>query len=768
VIVRRALWRIARADIVSRPAQSALLLLVVVVAAAGITAGLGQQKGAASQWRDAIARSNGADVAIYGNDRAALAQVAADPAVSQASAPVPISNDTNIVVGSERVRLPLRGLVPSVPVGHPLIAAGRNLDPSATDEIVLERSFALAKAIHVGDTVTVIGSGGPVQLRVVGQTIDTIDCFYPQCGSQFGWVSPSTVDRLQPAIADPRVYLLLLKLHDRNAVGSFASAAFERYRDALVGVNDWKDTEGDALAFNNVFAAFLSIFAVVLLVAAGLVVLSSVMARVLARYREIGILKAVGLTPRGVSTLILGEHVAMAAGGVIVGFVIGCLLAPSMALRMAQVLGRTGLSFPLSSLVVTLVVVEVLVAGATVLPAWRAGRIPTSRAITQGAAPPRLGASRLASLASRAHLGPPVVSGVKDATARPLRTVLTVATLVVTVIAVVVTFGFQRTVDRLGKDPAVLGDPYDVAVVPQGASRSQIEASLADGRVSSWFTATSRRGSIGGGDTFQVRALGGDVAHSGFVVRSGRMLRDPTDVLVGYGLLRHYGLHVGDRITMTVGGVPLPFNVVGWYSETEDSGEIAQITIDALHRAEPSAVGDVVYVRLHRPSDQRAVHDLLVARLGDGARVEIASADTSDLDAFRAAFFVVTLLVLAVGLVNLVATTLLGIRERIRDLAVLKAVGFTPRQVAASVATSTGTVGLAAVVVGIPLGLGVDWLMMRAVGGESGMGPGIGVAPPLVGLLLLVPIAVALTAGVGALASRGAARAQVAEVLRAE
>jgi len=655
-------------------------------------------------------------------------------------------------------------------VGRPLIEAGRWLSPTsaASNEIVLERSFSLAEGIAVGDRITIGGPGGTRAFRVVGETVDTLDCFYPQCGSQFGYVTPATLDSMAPVASGQRHYLLSMNLHDRAAVGSFESETFARYGSTLLGVNDWQTTRNNALILNGFFAAFMGAFAIVLLLTAAVVIASTVMARVLTRYREIGILKAVGLTPREVTSLILGENIILGGAAALLGFVIGCLIAPALALQMTQVLGGGGPSFPLTSFFIMLAVVESIVAGATLLPAWRAGRIPTSQAISQGAALAHVRSSRLASFASRSRLHAPAVTGANDAVARPMRAVLTVTTLVITVIAVVVTLGFQQTFNSLTSNAALLGNPQQLVVTPQGATAKHIEIALQNPRVATWWTSTGVRGSIGRTGTFEVRALGGDFAGAGYVIRSGHALQAPGQTVVGYGLIKRFGLHMGDRVNLTVDGVGLPLTVVGWYSDAEDSGQIALVTMTELQRADAGVTAGQYFVRLHDERDERAVRATLAAQLGSGARVDIASSDLSGLSTFRAAFYGITLLLLLIGLINLVAVTFLGVRERLRDIAVLKTVGFTPRQVGESVATSTGLLGLAAVVLGIPLGFAASWALLQVVGAASGIGPGIGKPPGLWGVVLVVPAAVLVTAGVGALASRGAARAPVVEVLRME
>lgn len=160
--MRRALWREAKADVLSRPWQTLLLLLVVLIGAAGIVAGLGQRQSAASQWDGAVSRANGPDIAIYGTNVAVLQHIAASPSVRQAAPLIPVTYDTNIVLGGPKIQLPLRGTASEPPVGRPLIEAGRWLSPTsaASNEIVLERSFSLAKGIAVGDRITIGGPGG--------------------------------------------------------------------------------------------------------------------------------------------------------------------------------------------------------------------------------------------------------------------------------------------------------------------------------------------------------------------------------------------------------------------------------------------------------------------------------------------------------------------------------------------------------------------------------------------------------------------------------
>jgi hypothetical protein len=122
---------------------------------------------------------------------------------------------------------------------------------------------------------------------------------------------------------------------------------------------------------------------------------------------------------------------------------------------------------------------------------------------------------------------------------------------------------------------------------------------------------------------------------------------------------------------------------------------------------------------------------------------------------------------LAVGAVVALALTLVSsVRRRRRDLALLKTLGFTGRQVSASVAVQATLVGVAGLVVGLPAGIALGrWLWVlfarQIYAVPEPTVPGLAVVLVGVAVLVLVNI-VALPPG------RAAARTPTASVLRAE
>jgi putative ABC transport system permease protein len=135
-------------------------------------------------------------------------------------------------------------------------------------------------------------------------------------------------------------------------------------------------------------------------------------------------------------------------------------------------------------------------------------------------------------------------------------------------------------------------------------------------------------------------------------------------------------------------------------------------------------------------------------------------------DGVRPIIWGMDVLLLAIGLVNLVTTMLLGIRERRRDFAIFKSVGLTPRQILGAVTAGGSLLTLVAVAVGVPLGA----VLFRAVviATNKTDGPDLATTPTWWWLLLIVPGMLIFTTIAGLLPARRAAEIQPAEALRYE
>jgi predicted lysophospholipase L1 biosynthesis ABC-type transport system permease subunit len=123
-------------------------------------------------------------------------------------------------------------------------------------------------------------------------------------------------------------------------------------------------------------------------------------------------------------------------------------------------------------------------------------------------------------------------------------------------------------------------------------------------------------------------------------------------------------------------------------------------------------------------------------------------------------------LVVVIGLVTVGNTLIVTVRRRRRDLAVFKTVGFLRRQVAGVVAWQATSIGLVALVVGLPVGIAVGRWTWTTV--ATGLGTSSPPVVPLVAIALVIPSVLIVVNVIAAWPAWSAARVPPAQAMRAE
>jgi ABC-type antimicrobial peptide transport system permease subunit len=111
-------------------------------------------------------------------------------------------------------------------------------------------------------------------------------------------------------------------------------------------------------------------------------------------------------------------------------------------------------------------------------------------------------------------------------------------------------------------------------------------------------------------------------------------------------------------------------------------------------------------------------------------------------------------------------TLITSVRRRRRDLAVLKTIGLTPRQVASVIAWQATTFSFVALIVGLPVGTVAGRWAWDLV--ASNIGSATPPFVPVLAIVLVVPAAVAVCNVMAAVPSWVAARVPPATTMRSE
>lgn len=429
------MWRLARGDIRRRWLRSLLMLAVLAAATSTVTVALALHGVTNSPFARTRTATKGPDVAGlfepgFHGTRGTYQQFVAfenAPGVIGSSGPFPIAT-VDLNAGGHHVRVHAEGRDPGrAALDQPLVTSGRWV---ATGAVVLERGFADALGVQVGDTVNLDGE----RLRVAGvaltSALSTTDPWV--------WVTRST---LALTAGPPTWYALNLKLADPATAPSFAAA--RNGANTAWFWESWqqirRDDSAQIRSEQQVLEAGTALLAVIAL--AGIAVM--VGTRMTEQTRRVGLLKAVGATPRTVAIMLLVENLLIAVAAAAVGLLAGRVVAPTLTTAGNSLLGTAGTPTLTSGTAAVAILLAVAVAAtATAGPAIKGARTSTVRALANPARPPQRN-QRLIALSNR--LPAPLLLAVRTSARRPARTVLAIASITVAVATTVATLALRHT-----------------------------------------------------------------------------------------------------------------------------------------------------------------------------------------------------------------------------------------------------------------------------------------------------------------------------------
>ncbi|MEV4093402.1 ABC transporter permease [Streptosporangium saharense] len=750
----RASARWVRADLRARRGQALLTVLAVAgIVTALITAATLLEDGT-NPWRGLFTESRGAHVWIHTRDAPQVAALTRLRGVARVAgpyraAPVMLTRD------GRRTPVTLRGMEARPPdVAVPLVRAGRWLRQGDDDGVVIERSFAEALGLRVGSSFTVTALNGALHPLTVVGLADTADQgFYPETTPGLAWTLTSTLVRIEPAPGRSEM-VTGLRLTDGEDTLPVVHSAVTLLGGQIQRMSTWREVRASMELDNRLLGLLLALFGGVGMVAAALAIANAAGGRVLGQVRDLATLKSLGYTRGQIFCLLVAEHGALGMIGIAAGVVCG-QLASSFALRGVPILPLSPV--PLMAITAgTAVVVLVAVA----LPAWRGGR--TAPIPAAPAAPLRGHLSHLARLALLVRLPAALVLGTRDAFTRRAPAFLSIFGVALPMMMIVVGLGCWATLDDFLRHPERVGQAAALTVRSDRLPAEDVaRVSRADPGVAAVYPG-SEVSALEPEQTRSVlvRAVGTSTDPYPFSVAEGRMFAARGEAVAGQGLLDLMGVRIGDRVRMTVGGTPLIVHIVGRVIEPEQDGEVLSLGLDSL------AAKDAVPPQFHSlvlkdGADPATVRARLLAASGEALEVRRVVNPAERLSVIRGIIVALVAVLSLLGLANLLTASALGLRDHALDLAVLKALGLTPRQVTLILVTGTGLPAALGVLGGALAGAPLAAGLIELQGRTSGIGAGIGRAPSALTLTLAILAAIGAALLVALIPARNAARARV-------
>ena len=560
----------------------------------------------------------------------------------------------------------------------------------------------------------------------------------------------------------------------RSDVAAFEEAARAQFPDVNF---DFQTSSADAAIFGRVVGPYsdaLRLFAAVAALAGSLVVGQALLRLVSSDSEDGAVLESLGSTraQRALASWARAGIVAVAGAAIAVVAAVGLSqLFPLGRARAAEPSPGLRADWPvLGAGGVGIVVLLAIPAG---VAAWHvAGR--GRREVRQERWRPSRAAERLGNAGASAA----AVTGVRFALQRDRsRGGASLPTTLVGLVASIATIGaalvFGVNLDRLVTTPARYGwnwdalvDTYDAGVTQDFTARVSADHDLVA------VTAGSRASLVLDGRTVPSFGFEGIRGHATPVVLAGRWPTAADEVAVGTQTLRDLGKSIGDAVTVrTPGGASVRLRIVGRttlpslaLNGTFGLGEGAALTARGMAALDPAAQPSFFLVDLRRGVPRSTIdrrYSDVASTLGPQRPADIQSYER-----VRATPLVLAGLLGLLGIGVLAHLLVSSIRSRRRDLAVLKTIGFSRRQVVATLSWQATTLVGMALVIGIPLGVVAGRWTWHSFADDLGLSAGVLVP---IGTFALIVAGAALIANlIAAFPARAAARTRPAIVLRNE
>ena len=554
----------------------------------------------------------------------------------------------------------------------------------------------------------------------------------------------------------------------------------------------------------------LGVFGLIALLAA-LVIAAGLVARTLGSENEdFEVLRALGADPAMTTSASLLGLVGAIVSGALLAVAVAAGLSPLSPLGPVRaVYPDRGFAFDAATLGYGFLVLVVALVAVALIITWRRVRRRTER---QRPVMPTLGA-RIGRMA--ADLGLPVTAVVgvrfalepgRDRDAVPVRSALVGAVLAVAIVVTTLTFG--NSLATLVSHPPLYGWNWNYAIAGNGSGvpPQAVRLLKSDPYVAAYS-----------GDNFANAQIDGVTVpiilttyHASVTapILSGHKVDAPGQIVLGAATMKELHKKLGQRVNVTYGTkkdapvyVPLTsMKIVGTATLPAVGGTLTQHTSMGVGAMVPIDIEPPAFKKfIHSPYEALNGSSIILVRFRDGALTskavaslkKIADIGTKALNAtpngggssdsvlavqypaeivnYRTIGVVPDLLALAlaVGAVIALALTLVAsVHRRRRDLALLRTLGFTGRQLRSAVAWQASVAGAVGAVVGIPIGvLSGRWLWTLFARNI------FAVPEPTVPIIPLVVVGLAamvLANVVAALPGRSAAQTSTAQVLRGE
>ena len=258
------------------------------------------------------------------------------------------------------------------------IIEGRNLAPNDTDAIVVNNALAGRDSqFRVGQTVTLRIGPAESNWRVVGLAREA---FSPATG----YIPQTFIQQRHPGMINS--LRLSLARSDVDSSAALKSDLDRNLEEQGVRARGSVTKAESRFGFDQhmvMIYVFLIVMSAIIGSVGGLGLMTTMSLNVLERRREMGVMRALGATPRIVWLMIVAEGIVIGLLSWTIAALLSWPISKAIGNFMVKVMFRSGLDFTFEplGLVIWLVVSIGLSAAASFFPAWKASRVTVREAL---------------------------------------------------------------------------------------------------------------------------------------------------------------------------------------------------------------------------------------------------------------------------------------------------------------------------------------------------------------------------------------------------
>ncbi|WP_044641915.1 ABC transporter permease [Risungbinella massiliensis] len=480
-------------------------------------------------------------------------------------------------------------------------------------------------------------------------------------------------------------YLIEFRLKDMSTLGAFEAAYMSAGLDANGPTVTYSLFQMMNSLSDGMMIGVILLVSVLVVTIAFMCIRFTLLTKIEEDYREIGVMKAIGLRVSDIKKIYLAKYAAIAATGSILGFALSLMFQGMLLENIRLYMGESenssyGLLFGIIGILLVFLAIIAYVNG--VLRRFR--KISAAEAIRFGTSQEKKAGAKRFTLSGNRMFSTNIFLGIKDVLSRKRIYATMLSVLVISSFIIIVPQNLYNTISSKSFINYMGIGNYDLRIQPASDSSEKapeiIKAMDNDSMISKYTVLTTK--------TFKVKTENGSEEnlkvelgdHSIFPIEytTGGAPAAEDEIALSVINADEMSKKVGDVITLVIEGKEKALKVSGIYSDITNGGKTAKAVF-----TDNSA--DIIWIIISAELSDKYLVDKKVLEYTD----RFAFAKVSDIDEFVtqtlgstiSSIEIASYASIAVALVIMVLVTLLFMKMLVAkdrySIAVMKALGFT-------------------------------------------------------------------------------------------